>query len=69
MHHVVALEILEDGRIVPLVDHDYTKPLEGMSRQVRRQWERRYWDFRRQYDMPADLAWYRATVAVTGRGD
>lgn len=66
MHRAIAMDLMPDGKWVP-VAHDFTKPPEGVSRQVRRQWERRYRDFREQYDMPADLAWYRATRAVLGR--
>jgi len=64
MHRVFALDVMPDGRVVPVASEklpDFTKPPEGLSRQVRRAWERRYRDFRAQYDMPADLAWYRAT--------
>jgi len=65
MHNVLALEMLPNGRVIP-VEHDFTKPPDGLSRQVRRQWERRYRNFKSQYGMPADVAWYRATRATLG---
>ncbi|NRP70192.1 hypothetical protein ILFOPFJJ_01070 [Ensifer psoraleae] len=69
MHRVFALDVMPDGRVVPVAPEDlpdFTKPPEGLSRQVRRQWERRYRDFRIQYDMPADLAWYSASKLTLG---
>lgn len=66
MHTIGAWDVLPDGRVVP-VEHDFSRPPEGLSRQVRRQWERRYRDFISQFKMPVDLAWYRATTMTTGR--
>lgn len=69
MHRVCALDVMPDGRVVPVMPEDlpdFTKPPEGLSRQVRRQWERRFRDFRVQYGMPADEAWYRASKTTLG---
>ena len=69
MHRVMVLDVLPDGRVVPVMPKDlpdFTKPPEGLSRPVRKRWQRRYDDFRVQYGMPADLAWYRASKVTVG---
>jgi len=69
MHRVFALDVMPDGRLVPVKPQDlpdFTKPPEGLSRPVRKRWQRRYDDFRVQYGMPADLAWYRASKVTLG---
>ncbi len=70
MYRVFMLDLLPDGQVVPVAPQelpDFTKPPEGLSRQVRRQWERRYNDFIKQYEMSEDLAWYEATKLTLGK--
>lgn len=62
---VVAFDLI-DGKLVPVEPegHDYTQPPEGLNRQQRRQWPRRYRDYLKQYEMKPDVAWFYATKAV-----
>lgn len=69
MHKVFALDLMPDGRLVPVMPKDlpnFAEPPEGLSRPVRKRWQRRYDDFRTQYGMAADEAWYRASKATLG---
>jgi len=70
MRKIVVLDVMPDGRVVPVMPDDlpdFTMPPEGLSRPVRKRWQRRYDDFRAQYAIKADEAWYRATRAVLGK--
>lgn len=67
MHNVIAIDIMPDGRAVPVAQADlpdWSQPPEGFSRAMRRRFKHLFRHNRSEYRMPADLAHYHAARKI-----